>query len=115
MDLIGEDPGLDGGVAVHDLAGLVGCRVEESNAGPFALVDPGQHDREHSVRAEREVAPTVLPDDGVDVRPLYLGVFFSIATVYALVFASRSCINASVITGSRAPATWSRSVIPGAV
>jgi hypothetical protein len=69
MDFVGEDVGGQSGVVVHDRANAIWRCVENVEAGQVIVVGGRQHDGEHAVLAQGEVASAMFPDDGVGVGP----------------------------------------------
>ena len=65
MRLIDQDSRLYRGVFIHDLAHIVGARIEDANARYLAPVGDGTDNRERSRRAECEISASVLPDDAI--------------------------------------------------
>ena len=67
MDLEREHPRSDAGIVFHDASDLVDPGVEDPDPAPLTVVHDGTHDGEKALGPEGEVAPSMLPDDGVDL------------------------------------------------
>ena len=73
VDVVGEDPGPDAGVGVHDRRGLGRRGGENTEAGDVAVVGHRENDGEQTGVDERHVAATVFPDDRIDGRSFERG------------------------------------------
>src|SRR6476661_10566846 len=63
MRLIDQDSRLYRGVFIHDLAHIVRARIEDANTRYLAPIANRANNREHSLRTEREISASMLPDD----------------------------------------------------
>jgi hypothetical protein len=97
VQLIGENAGAYAWVVVHQAGHFVGFDVEDAQPRQFTVVGHRQDDRDQAIGPQREVAPSVLPDDGPRSSRSNPAVFFSSMMVYGLVFARCSFMYSSLI------------------
>jgi hypothetical protein len=96
VHLEGENPGVHAGIVVHDRDGFVDASGEYADAADIGIIGNWQHNRQHAVAAEPEIAPACSQMIAGAVSSAKFGPCLRMTTLYALAVGNKAFISSSV-------------------